>query len=69
MIDETDLDYYCQIVEKNFDLLCEESQRESLKVLIRQYLKSNPEKTIEDVKRIVDEAVLETALGETEEET
>ncbi|MHA1661780.1 MAG: hypothetical protein ACTSVR_00825 [Candidatus Thorarchaeota archaeon] len=69
MIDETDLDYYCQIIEKNFDLLCEESQRESLKVLIRQYLKSNPEKTIEDVKRIVDEAVLETALGETDEET
>ena len=69
MIDETDLDYYCQIVEKNFDLLCEESQRESLKVLIRQYLKSNPEKTIEDVKRIVDEAVLENALGETDEET
>jgi len=69
MIDETDLDYYCEIVEKNFDLLCEESQRESLKVLIRQYLKSNPEKTIEDVKRIVDEAVLETALGETDEET
>ena len=69
MIDETDLDYYCEIVEKNFDLLCEESQRESLKVLIRAYLRSNPEKTIEDVKQIVDEAVLETALGETEEET
>ncbi|RLG17008.1 hypothetical protein DRN75_04240 [Nanoarchaeota archaeon] len=69
MIDETDLDYYCEIVEKNFDLLCEESQRESLKVFIRAYLRSNPEKTIEDVKRIVDEAVLETALGETDEET
>ncbi|RLG90932.1 MAG: hypothetical protein DRO36_05195 [Candidatus Hecatellales archaeon] len=57
MVDLNDVDYYWDIVVKNFDLYIQETQEEMLIELIHVYLKSNEGVTLEKLKELVTRAM------------
>ena len=68
MVDLNDVDYYWDIVVKNFDLYTQDDQEDMLIELIHVYLRTNEGVTLEKLKELATRAMTTFMMKKLERE-
>jgi len=68
MVDLNDVDYYWDIVVKNFDLYTQDDQEDMLIELIHVYLRTNEGVTLEKLKELATRAITTFMMKKLERE-